>query len=132
MLDRLRRGPPTVLAAVLGGIFAEGVDPPPGALRAVFIVGPGLPPVGLERDLLREHYEERFGDGWLHASLVPGMIRVVQAAGRLVRRPEDRGVVVLVGRRFRWREHQALLPADWSPTLVEDPAPSLRAFFEGG
>ena len=133
LLARLTQRRPAVLMAVLGGIFAEGVDPPPGALRAVFVVGPGLPPVGLERDLLRDHHERRFGNGWLHASLVPGMVRVVQAAGRLVRRPEDRGAIVLIGRRFRWREHQALLPRDWTPELVDDPAAALRRFFaEGG
>ncbi len=132
VMDRLAKRRPAVLLGVLGGIFAEGIDPPPGALRAVFIVGPGLPPVGLERDLLRTHYESRFGDGWLHASLVPGMIRVVQAAGRLVRRPEDHGAIVLIGRRFRWRDHRALFPRDWTPTLVDDPAKALAAVFRGG
>ena len=63
--------------------------------------GPALPPVGLERDLLQEHYEGRYGQGFRYASLVPGMTRVVQAAGRLIRRLEDRGVVVLLDRRFR-------------------------------
>ncbi|MCB9665406.1 MAG: hypothetical protein H6732_14940 [Alphaproteobacteria bacterium] len=124
-----RRGSPLVLAAVLGGIFAEGVDLPPGALDAIVIVGPALPPVGLERDLLRAYFEDRFGQGWLYASLVPGMTRVVQAAGRLVRRPEDRGVVVLVGKRFRWREHAALLPPDWSPATPDDPVAAVRAFW---
>src|SRR5690606_30557972 len=64
-LARLSRpGRPVVLAAALGGIFAEGIDLPAGALSAVFVVGPALPPVGLERDLLREHYERRFGQGF--------------------------------------------------------------------
>jgi DNA excision repair protein ERCC-2 len=129
-LDRLSHGDtPVVLAAVLGGIFAEGIDLPPGALHAVVIVGPALPPIGLERDLLRAYYDEHFGAGFLYASLIPGMTRVVQAAGRLIRRPDDRGVVVLVGRRFRWRDHLALLPARWSPTVPDDPAAAVRAFW---
>lgn len=118
-----------VLAAVLGGIFAEGVDLPPGALSAVAVVGPALPPVGRERDLLRAYYDERFGEGFRFASLVPGMTKVVQAAGRLVRRAEDRGTIVLVGQRFRWRDHRALLPADWSPQVPVDLGAALDAFW---
>ncbi|MEZ4238108.1 MAG: helicase C-terminal domain-containing protein [Myxococcota bacterium] len=123
-------GPPRVLCAVLGGVFAEGVDLPPGALDAVIVVGPALPPVGLERDLLREHYEGRFGEGFRLASLVPGLTRVVQAAGRLIRRPEDRGVVVLMDRRFRWRDVLALLPEGWDPQVAADPVSEIRGFFE--
>jgi DNA excision repair protein ERCC-2 len=130
-LDRLAApGRPAVLAAVLGGIFAEGIDLPPGALSGVLVVGPALPPVGLERDLLQQHYEERYGQGFRYASLVPGMTRVVQAAGRLIRRLEDRGVVVLLDRRFRWREYQELLPADWVVEVPDDPATEIRAFFQ--
>ncbi len=128
-LDRLGRGgPPVVLAAVLGGVFAEGIDLPPGALSAVFVTGPGLPPVGLERDLLRAHYEDRYGQGFRYASLIPGVTRVVQAAGRLIRREQDRGVILLVGQRFRWREVRALLPPDWSPRIPDDPVQAIRAF----
>ncbi len=123
-------GPPVVLGAVLGGIFAEGIDLPPGALSAVLVCGPALPPVGLERDLLRRCYQERYGEGFRYASLVPGMTRVVQAAGRLIRRPEDRGAVVLVGRRFRWRSSMELLPAHWDVEITDEPEGALRAFFE--
>ena len=114
---------PKVLAAVLGGIFAEGIDLPSGALTAVIIVGPALPPVGLERDLLRTCYEERYGAGFQYASLIPGMTKVIQAAGRLLRRKEDKGVILLVGRRFQWRDYAAMLPDWWDvkrpPELLE-------------
>jgi len=131
-LERLGQpGPPLVLCAVLGGIFAEGIDLPPGALHAVVVVGPALPPVGLERDLLSDWYERRYGEGFRYASLVPGMTRVVQAAGRLVRRPEDRGVVVLIGRRFRQEDARALLPDEWDVEVADDPAPHVAAFWEG-
>jgi DNA excision repair protein ERCC-2 len=119
----------TVLAAVLGGVFAEGIDLPAGALAMVAVVGPALPPVGLERDLLRRHYDERFGQGFRYASLVPGMTRVVQAAGRLIRRPEDRGIILLVGKRYRWRDHVSLLPGDWDPMIPEDPVATVRTFW---
>jgi len=131
-LERLEDGgAPVVLGAVLGGIFAEGIDLPAGALSGVLVAGPALPPVGLERDLLREYYEDRYGEGFRYASLVPGMTRVVQAAGRLIRRAEDVGVVVLVGRRFRWRDHAALLPEDWAVEIPEDPVEAIRGFWEG-
>lgn len=123
---------PVVLAAVLGGIFAEGVDLPPGALSAVLVCGPAFPPVGLERDLLRAFYDDRYDAGFLYASLVPGMTKVVQAAGRLIRRPEDRGVVVLVGRRFKWRDLADLTPERWN--IVDDaldPVDAVAAFFGG-
>jgi len=130
-LDRLAGdGPRVVLAAVLGGIFAEGIDLPAGALRAVLVAGPALPPVGLERDLLKACYEERYGEGFRYASLVPGLTRVVQAAGRLIRRPEDRGVIVLVGRRFRWRDTASLLPDEWDVEHLEEPEGAIAAFFE--
>ena len=132
MLDALlERDGRTVLAACLGGVFAEGIDLPDGALRAVVVVGPALPPVGLERDLLRELYEERYGAGFAYASLIPGMTRVVQAAGRLVRGPGDAGCIVLVGQRFRWRDHAELLPAEWTPETPDDPGAAIRAFFAG-
>lgn len=125
-------GRPVVLAAVLGGIFAEGVDLPPGALSAVVVCGPAFPPVGLERDLLRARYDDRYDAGFLYASLVPGMTKVVQAAGRLIRRPEDRGAVVLVGRRFGWRDVRALLPDRWELDAPADPVGSVASFFEEG
>lgn len=128
-LARLAGDPPAVLAAVMGGLFGEGVDPPPGALRGVIVVGPGLPPVGLERDLLAARYEAQYGQGFRYASLVPGLTRVVQAAGRLIRRPEDHGVIVLVDRRFRWREYQAELPDDWGLDVPEDPVAAIEEFF---
>lgn len=118
-----------VLAAVLGGIFAEGIDLPAGALSTVVVVGPALPPVGLERDLLRQYYDQRYGDGFAYASLIPGMTRVVQAAGRLVRRPTDRGVVVLVGARFRRNEYTRLFPDWWRVEHAHDPAVPLARFW---
>jgi len=117
-----------VLGAVLGGIFAEGIDLPPGALAAVIVAGPALPPVGLERDLLRSHYEERYGEGFRYASLIPGMTKVAQAGGRLIRRMEDRGVIVLVGRRFRWRDYVQLFPREWDLQVPDDPVDEIIAF----
>ncbi len=129
-LERLaRHDRPVLLAAVLGGIFAEGIDLPGNLLAGAVVVGPGFPPVGLERDLLREHYERRYGQGFRYATIVPGLTKVIQAAGRVVRTPEDRGVVVLVGRRFRWRDIAGLLPRDWNARVAADPAAAVSAFW---
>jgi DNA excision repair protein ERCC-2 len=99
--------------AVLGGMFGEGVDFPGEALIGVLIVGPGLPMVNEEQELIREYFEERSGDGFFYAYLIPGLIRVIQAAGRVFRRPEDKGAVLLVDDRFGDERYQELLPPDW-------------------
>ena len=122
---------PRVLHAVLGGVFSEGVDLPKGLLKTVAVVGPALPPVGTERDRIREWCEERYGEGFSYAFLVPGMSKVVQAAGRIVRSSEDRGAVVLVGRRFGWRDYRSLLPEEWAVERVEDAGQAVSEFWQG-
>ena len=77
-----------LLLSVAGGVFAEGVDYPGDMLQAVIVVGPCLPGVGLEQKLLQDHFEERFERGFEYAFVVPGMTRVIQAAGRLIRSAE--------------------------------------------
>lgn len=131
LVDRLRGfGAPRVLHAVLGGIFSEGIDLPGGILKTAILVGPGLPGIGLERDLMRSWYQERYGDGFGYAFLVPGLSKVVQAAGRVVRGPDDVGCVVLVGRRFGWRDYQAFFPAWWTPTRSDTPGDDVAAFWQ--
>ena len=106
---------PSVGVVVLGGLFAESVDFEGGALRGVVVVGPGLPPRSTERDLVAE----RFGDdGFTVAYLQPALAKVVQAAGRALRGPQDRGVVVLVDPRFAESRCQAFFPAHWRPERV--------------
>ena len=121
---------PVALHAVLGGLFSEGVDLPAGCLKTVVVVGPALPPVGVEREKIRDWCEERYGEGFAYAFLVPGMSRVIQAAGRIVRSADDRGAVVLVGRRFGWRDYRKMLPEDWAVERVEEPALSVADFWQ--
>lgn len=91
---------PHVLAfAVTAGIFAEGVDFP-GTLDGVIIIGPSLPSVSFEQELLKQYYEEMFSNGFAYAYQFPGLTRTFQAAGRLIRTSSDRGIILLVGRRF--------------------------------
>ncbi|HEX2164520.1 MAG TPA: helicase C-terminal domain-containing protein [Thermoanaerobaculia bacterium] len=136
ILDALRRSlfGDVLLLAVAGGVFAEGVDYPGDALRAVAIVGPCLPALSLEQQLLRAFYDERFDRGFEYAYVVPGMTRVVQAAGRLIRSADDAGVIALLDRRFLERPYRDHLPAEWLPeegagALAGDPAEVAAAFF---
>jgi DNA excision repair protein ERCC-2 len=102
-----------LLLAVHGGIFAEGVDYPGAMLIGVIIVGPGLPRVDAEQELIRAYYEERYGRGFAYAYLYPGMNRVIQSAGRVIRSETDVGIIVLVGKRFTYTNYTALFPRHW-------------------
>ncbi|WP_136254089.1 ATP-dependent DNA helicase [Onishia niordana] len=99
--------------AVLGGAFAEGIDLPGERLIGAFIATLGLPPVSPRQETLRERLEARFGRGFDYAYQYPGINKVVQAAGRVIRTPEDHGVVVLMDDRFARPEVRALLPGWW-------------------
>jgi Rad3-related DNA helicase len=110
------RTEPEVGLAVLGGIFGEGVDLPGEQLIGVCNVGLGLPMINEEQELIREYFEEKNGNGYLYAYYIPGLIRVIQSAGRVFRTPEDKGVVLLVDERFADERIQELLPPDWFRT----------------
>jgi len=112
-------GPPVLLLAVSGGAFAEGVDYPGEMLSAVVVVSPALPQVRFEQERMRQYFEDRFEKGFEYAYVVPGMTRVVQSAGRLIRSESDTGVVVLACRRFLREPYRRYLPADW---YGEDPS----------
>jgi len=120
VLDTLALGENHVLMGVLGGIFAEGIDLPGAGLLAAVIVGPALPAVGLERKLMAAWYQETYENGFRYAYQVPGMARVVQAAGRVIRGPEDVGAIVLIGQRFVRNDYCAFFPDDWNPQRCTD------------
>lgn len=113
-MELLRKGSePTVIFAVQGGVFSEGVDYPGDMIIGAIIVGPALPGFDVERELIREYYEQKFGNGFDFAYTFPGMARVVQAAGRVIRSPEDTGIVVLMDRRFTLPSYTQTMPRDW-------------------
>jgi DNA excision repair protein ERCC-2 len=114
--------PPKLVLAVQGGLFAEGVDYPGETLSGVIIVSPALPQVSFERELMREFYEAHYGDGFGFAYLYPGMNRVIQSVGRLIRSESDRGVVVLVCQRFAQTQYSTLFPPDWSGSMADSRA----------
>jgi DNA excision repair protein ERCC-2 len=120
LLDCLRDvTAPKLVLAVQGGLFAEGVDYPGQALSGVIVVSPALPQVSFERELMRRYYEQRYGKGFEFAYLYPGMNRVIQSVGRLIRSETDCGVVVLVCQRFAQPQYSTLFPPDWSESDIE-------------
>ncbi|REC96480.1 ATP-dependent DNA helicase [Kushneria indalinina] len=100
--------------AVLGGIFGEGIDLPGERLIGAFVATLGLAQFNPVNEQMKARMETLFGDGYRYAYLYPGITRVVQAAGRVIRSPEDRGVIHLIDDRFRRGEIQALLPSWWA------------------
>lgn len=105
----------TLLAfAVLGGVFGEGVDLAGSRLIGAAVVGPGLPQVGARQEQLRDYFERTRGSGFDYAYRYPGMNKVLQAAGRVIRTPQDRGVVLLIDDRFSMWDYRRLMPPHWS------------------
>ncbi|MEE8291873.1 MAG: helicase C-terminal domain-containing protein [Candidatus Tectomicrobia bacterium] len=115
VLQRLQRGDeePLLMLAVQGGIFAEGVDYPGEMLVGVIIVGPGLPRFDTAQELIRAYYDEHYEHGFAYAYLYPGMNRVIQAAGRVIRSETDVGIIALLGKRFAYGNYTALFPSHW-------------------
>lgn len=114
-LDRFVPDPKETLIgfAVLGGVFSEGVDLTGDRLIGVAVVGPGLPQVGPRQEQLREHFEQTRGSGFDYAYRYPGMNKVLQAAGRVIRTPQDKGVVLLIDDRFAAPDTRRLMPPHW-------------------
>lgn len=100
---------------VLGGIFGEGIDLVKEQLIGAAIVGTGLPMVCRERKLYQDYFSGKGKDGFQYAYLYPGMNKVMQAAGRVIRTMEDRGSILLLDERFLQQEYQRLFPNEWYP-----------------
>lgn len=98
---------------VMGGIFSEGIDLTGERLIGAAIVGTGLPQVGYEREILKNYYDEKGQNGFAYAYRYPGMNKVLQAAGRVIRTKEDKGVVLLLDERFLQRDYLELFPQEW-------------------
>ncbi|MCC4309161.1 ATP-dependent DNA helicase [Alcanivorax marinus] len=112
-LDRFRDGGEGVGFAVLGGAFSEGIDLPGRRLIGAFVATLGLPQVNPVNEQFKERLAALFGDGYDYTYLYPGLRKVVQAAGRVIRTGDDQGVVHLIDDRFGRRQVRALLPAWW-------------------
>ena len=98
---------------VMGGIFSEGIDLTEERLIGAFLVGTGLPQVCNEREILKQYFDRNGENGFSYAYLYPGMNKVLQAAGRVIRTAEDRGVILLLDERFLERQYQEVFPREW-------------------
>ena len=114
-IERFQPAPERSLVAfvVLGGVFAEGVDLPEDRLSGAAIATTGMPQLSFERELLRELLDDGDEGGYDAAYVYPGLRRVLQAAGRVIRTETDRGVVLLMDMRYRQEKYRALLPPHW-------------------
>jgi len=124
---------------VLGGIFGEGIDLKGDRLIGAVIVGTGLPLVCEERELFRRYYDEkeenRVCDGFSGAYLYPGMNKVQQAAGRVIRTMEDKGAILLLDDRFATNSYASLFPKEWYPyetVTLRELEEKLKAFWYAG
>jgi DNA excision repair protein ERCC-2 len=111
---------PTLIFAVQGGVFSEGVDYPGESVIGAIIVGPALPNYNLERELLRGYYEKNYGSGFEYAYTYPAMAKVIQSAGRVIRSESDRGLIVLMDRRFIESSYVTTMPDDWFDNSINE------------
>lgn len=107
-----------VAFCVLGGIFGEGIDLREEQLIGALIVGTGLPQISTEREILKGYYDERGMSGFDYAYRFPGMNKVLQAAGRVIRTAADVGVIELLDDRFLQSDYRALFPREWEQRSV--------------
>ena len=117
--------------AVLGGVFGEGIDLIGERLIGALVVGVGLPQISLERELIREFFQAKNGRGFEYAYKFPGMNRVMQAAGRVIRSEDDYGAVVLLDQRFANLEYQKMFPFEWQKNISVQTPEALRNILLG-
>lgn len=103
---------------VLGGVFSEGIDLRGERLIGAAIVGVGLAQLNPESDLIKDYYNETIGQGFDYAYQLPGMNKVLQAVGRVIRGESDRGVILLIDERFSASRYRTLFPAHWNHAKI--------------
>ena len=121
---------------VLGGSFSEGIDLPGSRLIGTVIVGVGLPGISNERNIIKEHFDNTREGGYDYAYTYPGMNRVLQAAGRVIRTENDRGVVVLLDDRYATEQYRMMFPLHWSHIqtvhTATELAENIKKFWKNG
>lgn len=131
-----QRGRNFLFFAVSGGLFAEGVDYPEEIFKGAFIISPSLPMVSLEQELLKKYYDEAEENGFSFAYVIPGITRVVQSAGRIIRSEKDRGIVVLICKRFKEGLYSKYFPDFWyenkpEELITDNPVKEIKNFLGG-
>lgn len=120
-----------IFFCVLGGIFSEGIDLKGDRLVGVIIVSVGLPQLCLERELIKDHFDQE-DKGYDYAYVYPGFNKVLQAAGRLIRTMEDKGVILLLDKRYQTKKYLSLFPNEWhdaKPTTLSSISHQLDNFY---
>jgi len=107
---------------IMGGIFGEGIDLKGENLIGAVIVGTGLPQICNEREILKNYYDKKQGNGFAYGYLYPGMNKVLQAAGRVIRTIDDNGVIILLDERFLTEQYKGLFPKEWEQYQICDQA----------
>lgn len=121
IVESLRSGSvPTTVFAVQGGSFSEGMDYACETVIGAFVVGPPLPTFDLEREQMRKYYQQKYGTGFDYAYTIPAMAKAVQAAGRVIRSETDKGLIILMDRRFLEPSYSQAMPADWFDSEVTE------------
>ena len=121
ILNHLRaRSVPTIVFAVQGGSFSEGMNYAGEMVIGAFVVGPPLPNYDLEREQMREYYQRQYGAGFEYAYTIPAMAKAIQAAGRVIRSETERGLIVLMDNRFTEASYSRAMPTDWFESDVTD------------
>ncbi len=122
-----------VAFCVMGGIFSEGIDLTDDKLIGAVIAGTGLPQVCIEREILKQYFNAADMDGFDYAYLYPGMNKVLQSAGRVIRTESDRGVILLLDDRFRAMRYREVFPREWQQYQlgsVKNLEQEIRTFWE--
>ena len=122
-----------VAFCVMGGIFSEGIDLTDDKLIGAVIAGTGLPQVCTEREILKQYFNAADMDGFDYAYLYPGMNKVLQSAGRVIRTESDRGVILLLDDRFREMRYREVFPREWQQYQlgsVKNLEQEIRTFWE--
>lgn len=132
-LNRFDEEDDLIAFAVMGGIFSEGIDLVGEKLIGAIIVGVGLPQICFERDIIKDYFKEKQGLGFEYAYMYPGMNKILQSAGRVIRSEEDRGAIMLIDDRFGTHRYKELFPREWSHYKVvrskEDIKKNLESFW---
>lgn len=118
--------------AVLGGHFSEGIDLKGDLLIGVMVIGVGLPMISFENNLIKNYFDYELDGGFEFAYQFPGVNKVMQSAGRVIRSEEDRGVIVLIDQRYQTPYYRKVLPKDWgkSFTTIDSFEKQLKVFWE--
>ena len=113
-LNRFELEDDLIAFAVMGGIFSEGIDLVGEKLIGAVIVGVGLPQICFERDIIRDYFKEKLDRGYEYAYVYPGMNKILQSAGRVIRSEEDKGAILLIDNRFTTYRYRELFPREWN------------------